>query len=231
MLMIETSGPHCSVALARAAGHEWTLVAELPTAGKAPPPEMDHTAQLLPLIKAILPVDGFERLRAVACSSGPGSYTALRAGLSSAKGICLALGKPLLQASTLGGLAAAAFAKTEGAARGHILALVHARRNDVYAAVYDADGREVEPPGVTENTERWREGILARGVSLVCSPHADVLASFGESRLKTVLIPLSASNLLAECAVRIKSLAFDDLASAAPLYLRAPHITKPKTRL
>ena len=116
-------------------------------------------------------------------------------------------------------------------APGHILAVVPARRNEVYAAIYAPDLAELSPPAVEENSEFWRETLVAQGVSLVCSPDENVLASFGESRLRTVLTPLRAGNLLAECTVRIKNLGFDDLASTAPLYLRAPHITKPKSRL
>ncbi len=241
--MIETSGPACSVALARVMGETWELVAELPAPGHAPLPEMEHTAQLLPMIRALLPEGGFGRLRAVACSSGPGSYTALRAGLSSAKGICLALDKVLLQASTLRGLAAAGRdlvneptptpgGSDEGSAiTGVALALVPARRNEVYAALYAADLTELAHPAVYENTEAWRRGMVARGVTLVCSPDVTVLAGFGESPFETAVVPLRASNLLSECALRIKKNSFDDLASTAPLYLRPPHITKAKNRL
>ncbi len=241
LLMIETSGPYCSVAVAQLLAGEWTLVGEEPgvrgaaTAPQAAPQEpMSHTALLLPMIKDLLPADGFERLRAVACSSGPGSYTALRAGLSSAKGICLALEKPLVQASTLRGLAAAGRAGStpSGEAACYLLAVVPARRQEVYAAIYDADTlAERGAPGVYENTESWRQSLLTQGVTHVCSPAAAVLESFGESRLPTRLVPLTASNLLTECVLRIKNNAFDALGSTAPLYLRPPHITKPKTSL
>jgi tRNA threonylcarbamoyladenosine biosynthesis protein TsaB len=80
-------------------------------------------------------------LSAVAVSNGPGSYTGLRIGLATAKGICFAIDKPLICLPTLQVLAAAVQAPAETL----LLPLLDARRMEVYAAVYTADLQEVAP--------------------------------------------------------------------------------------
>ena len=233
--MIESSGPHCSVATARLGEGTWRLEATASSAAKAWPP-MRHTAQLLPLIKEVIPAGGYARLRAVACSSGPGSYTALRAGLSSAKGICLALDKPLLQVSTLRGLAAAAAQKDSGdsfaaAAGGNILVAIPARRTEVYTAAYAPDLAEVSAPAVVTADEAWVEKVTRDGFWVVASPDEALLGRFDGSRIRLASTVLNASNLLAECVIRMKNSTYNDLASTVPLYLRPPFITRAKTRL
>ena len=81
-------------------------------------------------------------LDAVAVSEGPGSYTSLRVGFSTAKGLCYALDKPLIVVNTLRALAKAAFAE-EMLTESLYCAMIDARRMEVYAAVYDAFGMEV----------------------------------------------------------------------------------------
>ena len=248
LLLLETSGPTSSVALAQRAGDAWALLAQAPPADEGPRPEMQHTAELLPLIRSVLPPDGWGRLCAVATSSGPGSYTALRAGLSTAKGICLARELPLIQASTMRGMAAVARERlTPKPATAHddrsgaattdpepevILVVLPARRNEVYAATYAwADLREVAAPAVVENDGAWRAGQLSTAQAAVCAGSAALLASFDVRRTRGAVVSLAASNLLAECSLRISENLFDDLAASVPLYVRAPFITRARTRL
>ena len=80
---------------------------------------------------------------AVAVTAGPGSYTGLRVGLSSAKGLCYALGKPLIMMNTLEVMAYSAITEVikEGADAGSYLfcPMIDARRMEVFAAVYNSD--------------------------------------------------------------------------------------------
>ena len=69
---------------------------------------------------------------AVAVSKGPGSYTGLRIGVSAAKGLCFAFGKPLISIKTLESLANAISVD-----KGMIVPMLDARRMEVYAAVFD----------------------------------------------------------------------------------------------
>lgn len=109
-----------------------------------------HSERLLPLVDAVLAAAGLTpaQLDLVACGAGPGSFTGLRIGLATAKGLCFALGKPLVVASSLAALAleaeAEAEAETAGAGEGAaILALLDARRGEVYAGLY-----RLAPPGL-----------------------------------------------------------------------------------
>ncbi|GAB4427761.1 MAG: tRNA (adenosine(37)-N6)-threonylcarbamoyltransferase complex dimerization subunit type 1 TsaB [Bacteroidia bacterium] len=86
-----------------------------------------------------------DSLDAIAVGKGPGSYTGLRVGVSTAKGLCMALHKPLL---AFGSLEALAWQVRDLAQhlKADICPLIDARRMEVYCARYDASGRELNPP-------------------------------------------------------------------------------------
>jgi tRNA threonylcarbamoyladenosine biosynthesis protein TsaB len=81
------------------------------------------------------------QLDAVSVSNGPGSYTGLRVGLASAKGLCYALNIPLITLSTLQVMAAAAAFQGQG----KLCPMIDARRMEVFAALYDEQLRELLP--------------------------------------------------------------------------------------
>lgn len=85
-----------------------------------------------------------------ACASGPGSFTGVRVGLGTAKGLAEAMGKPAIGISNLRALAS--FGKTNRRA-----VLLDARRGDVYAAIYNARLELVSPETVAK-PEEWRAG-------------------------------------------------------------------------
>ncbi|HTN08641.1 tRNA (adenosine(37)-N6)-threonylcarbamoyltransferase complex dimerization subunit type 1 TsaB [Agriterribacter sp.] len=110
------------------------------------PVQYDHAAFVQPAIQQILsdlPVD-INDIDAVGVISGPGSYTGLRVGMASAKGICYALGKPLLAVSTLEVMAAAAIEAFPGFDA--YAPMIDARRNEVYTAVYNPHREVVLSP-------------------------------------------------------------------------------------
>jgi len=79
-------------------------------------------------------------IEAVAVTAGPGSYTGLRVGLSSAKGICYALNKPLIALSTLEVLTVSALLTQNSLPDGSLFCpMIDARRMEVYTAIYDKD--------------------------------------------------------------------------------------------
>lgn len=128
VLGFETSTPVCSVALAdadRVLG-EYTL--ELGG---------HHSERLLPMSERLLQDVGIgiSELEGVAVASGPGSFTGLRIGMGTAKGLCLALGFPLLPVPTLEGMAF--LVAYDGMP---VCAMLDARRGEVYAGVYRLEG-------------------------------------------------------------------------------------------
>src|SRR6187549_340249 len=94
ILSLETSTTVCSVAIHR--GQHLLASAEVHI-------EQSHASKLAILIDEVKKLAGIElnELKAIAISSGPGSYTGLRIGTSTAKGLCYALGIPLIPLSTL----------------------------------------------------------------------------------------------------------------------------------
>jgi len=98
-----------------------------------------HSERLLPGIQYLLQETGFtlEQITTLAVTTGPGSFTGLRIGLSTAKAMAMATGKPLVGISTLDVLAAGVFSF-----QGLICAVLDARRGELYTALYrnDKDG-------------------------------------------------------------------------------------------
>jgi tRNA threonylcarbamoyladenosine biosynthesis protein TsaB len=106
------------------------------------------SSQLMPLVDQAMHAAGIHRsdLQAVAVSAGPGSYTGLRIGVATAKGICYALGLPLLAVSTLEILVQEMLARKDQDPC-HFCPMIDARRMEVYCNVYNHAGREVMPVG------------------------------------------------------------------------------------
>jgi tRNA threonylcarbamoyladenosine biosynthesis protein TsaB len=165
MIHIETSTEVCSVALSDGGQVVFSRVAEQ---------DLSHAALAAVFVDEALAAmrERGGALRAVAVSSGPGSYTGLRVGVSLAKGLCFGFGVPLVAVPTLDLLAATAVRcctpATDGcvctpaaaggatpAAEMLYCAMLDARRMEVYAAVYDGElavRRTVAADIVTEDT-------------------------------------------------------------------------------
>ena len=120
--------------------------------------QRDHAAWLQPAIKNLLLDTNtkIEQLSAIGVSNGPGSYTGLRVGLSTAKGLCYALNIPLITRSTLEVMAFSA--KNE--ATDLICPMIDARRMEVFTAVYDLDLAEIKKPHACIIDEHSFDSIL-----------------------------------------------------------------------
>ncbi|MEZ4782283.1 MAG: tRNA (adenosine(37)-N6)-threonylcarbamoyltransferase complex dimerization subunit type 1 TsaB [Flavobacteriaceae bacterium] len=127
ILNIETSTTNCSVSLSFE-GETLVLKEDYDN-------NYSHAERLHVYIDEVLKQAKIKpsQLDAIAVSKGPGSYTGLRIGVSAAKGLCFALGKPLIAISTLEALAHQV--KTD---EGIIIPMLDARRLEVYSAVFDS---------------------------------------------------------------------------------------------
>ncbi len=106
--------------------------------------ERTSSAMLTTLLSDIVSQSGYNlaELDAIAVAKGPGSYTGLRIGVSTAKGLCFALNKPLLAINTL--TAMTEQIRTYFPADYLLCPMIDARRMEVYCALYSADGGEIE---------------------------------------------------------------------------------------
>lgn len=132
LLGIDSSGMTASAAIVSGD----ILVAEFTVNNK-----QTHSQTLLPMIDQVVKMSGIglEELDGIAVAAGPGSFTGLRIGSSTAKGMALALNKPIIPVPTLEGMAyrMAGFG-------GVICPLMDARRNQVYTGIYRMSGSRME---------------------------------------------------------------------------------------
>lgn len=128
ILNIETATRNCSVALSK--NGQTIALREIAEEGYS------HAEKLHVFIEELLLESkiSFKDLNAIAVSQGPGSYTGLRIGVSSAKGLCFALNIPLIAIDTMQSLAA----QITGT-NGLIVPMIDARRMEVFSAIYDKD--------------------------------------------------------------------------------------------
>jgi tRNA threonylcarbamoyladenosine biosynthesis protein TsaB len=137
ILSIETSAKECSVALHR----EGKLLNNLEiNEGQA------HASKLAILVTQVFQKSNvsFKSLQAVAVSGGPGSYTGLRIGTSTAKGICYALNIPLVSVPTLD-LLAFQFLRTNPGKKGLLCPMIDAKRMEVYCQILKSNLEVVRP--------------------------------------------------------------------------------------
>src|SRR5579872_1293893 len=103
------------------------------------PMKRGHAEALMPLIGRVMgdAGTGFADLERIAVTTGPGSFTGLRVGLSAARGIALAADKPVVGVTTLGAYAAPAVSRNDGHP---IVCAIDARHDHVYLQVVGGDG-------------------------------------------------------------------------------------------
>jgi tRNA threonylcarbamoyladenosine biosynthesis protein TsaB len=157
ILAIETTGPHCSVAIIDETGR----VREASSKGT-----MNHLQFLMPLTKQLL-TDcqlQLDDIDVIAVSAGPGSFTGIRIGVSSARGLAQVLGCKVTPVETL-----KAFAYNVPEYQGLICPIFDARRNQVYGGAYlwqDGEILEAVPGGpymLDEYLELLEQAIQTTG--------------------------------------------------------------------
>jgi tRNA threonylcarbamoyladenosine biosynthesis protein TsaB len=220
ILAIETTTTICSVAL--------SLNNEL-LAKKSIDNGYSHAENLTPFIETLLNEANISagQLSAIAVSRGPGSYTGLRIGVSAAKGLCYALGIPLIAVDTLKAMTYGVIQQ----AYDFFVPMIDARRMEVYAAVYDKNATVIQPVNPEILTEQSFQPLLSKGKTLF----------FGNGAEKSQQV-ITHSNAFFDIhnglpdAQHIAHLAFEkyqnrqfeDVAYFEPFYLKAFQATTPK---
>jgi tRNA threonylcarbamoyladenosine biosynthesis protein TsaB len=187
-----------------------------------------HAERLHVYIDEVLKEAGISAndLSAIAVSKGPGSYTGLRIGVSAAKGLCFALDKPLISISTLEALAHQVTCQ-----EGVIVAMLDARRMEVYSAVFDSNHnkiRETEAQILNEQSfnsylEKGKVYFIGNGVEKTKALLNHPNAVFIEGKLPSA----NEMSLLANKKFKIS--AFEDVAYFEPYYLKDFVALKPKS--
>jgi tRNA threonylcarbamoyladenosine biosynthesis protein TsaB len=217
ILCIETATTVCSVALA----NDESIIAFKETRIKN-----SHAEVVTVFIQELLSENGieFSDLGAVAVSKGPGSYTGLRIGVSTAKGLCYALNLPLIAIPTLEVLTAGIIKDYKTADDQFVLfcPMIDARRMEVYSALYNSDLEQVreikaeiiEKESFAEYLKKGSVVFLGDG-SLKCKGIINHLNAIYSGHLYP-----SATHMVLLASKSFQKLQYEDVAYFEPFYLK-----------
>lgn len=226
ILLIETSGLTCGVALC--------VNGELEKVFSTSDGTMLH-AQYLPVhsdeILKYMRKNSI-KLDAVAISAGPGSYTGLRIGTSTAKGICYALEAKLIAINTLKLIAASATQKIELNEDFQIAPMIDARRMEVYTALYSPKLEEIIPASAVIVESDSFDNILSKP-TYFCGNGAEKckesIISENARWIDNINPTVEDMNILAIEAYNNNK--FEDVAYYEPFYLKEFQATTPKKNI
>ena len=212
ILLLETATTNCSVALAS----DGKIVA-----ARSINSGYSHSEKINVFIQEVIEQAGkkLNELNAIAVSSGPGSYTGLRIGVSTAKGLCYALDIPLINVNTLDAMAQGMNAESDKL----LIPMIDARRMEVYSAVYDENKKrisEIEAIVVDENFytsfRKSKQLILAGDGADKC---IELFKTDASIKIEPSFIPQA--EFLATLAERkFKNSEFENVALFEPFYLK-----------
>ena len=220
LLCIETSGKNCSVALFE--GLQLVSIREVHTE------QFSHSENLHVFIEQVLKESNLQpkAIKAIAISAGPGSYTGLRIGVATAKGLCYGWDIPLIALPTLRILAEQVtyeFTDIE-----YIIPMIDARRMEVFTAVYSYDfspilGERAEI--LTESTfdtylNKGKTIFLGDGITKFQAICKHKNAYFWENKFP------SAKQMGRLALEKYQAQAFEDIAYFEPFYLKEVYLVK-----
>ncbi len=227
ILNIETSGNICSVAVSKDGMIEYQLEDLNP---------MNHAKRLAPFIEKCFDetVRREMPLDAVSVSIGPGSYTGLRIGLSTAKGVCFGKNIPLITVPTLEILAVKAmFRSMEWTGDEILVPMIDARRMEVYTAAYDfALNKIIQPQPLILDDTSYSELPTDRKIIFIGSGTTkakDVVKHPGAEWIDGLEPHARDMTALSEKFFRENR--FADVAYSTPEYLKEFQASTPKNKL
>lgn len=223
ILSVETSTPICSIAIHQRGGLLGNQSLYI---------DKSHSGLLVPSIQSLIKYCGLtlSELDAIAVSKGPGSYTGLRIGVSTVKGLCHALDVPLIAVNTL---KAMANGMTKYINKEDMLCpMLDARRMEVYSLVTDSELDTLEsttPRVIDEDSyksflEKGKVYFFGNGAEkckeIITHPNAIFIEG----------IEPDATHIGTLAYSKYKAKKFEDLAYFDPFYLKEFKATKPKAK-
>lgn len=223
LLALETSGPVCSIGLLQ---NDAVLAVQEVYQDRLHARLVTAMAEQLLANLSLTPKD----LAAVAVSHGPGSYTGLRIGASAAKGLCMALGIPLIAIPTLSALAQQVLPMAQQL-HATIISLVDARRMEVYAQWFDAHGSPLhEPAPVILAEDTWLDAAAAQRLVIIGDGAAKLPASLRDHRNVLALPQVlpSVRGFAAMAWQKLQAGQAENIISYEPVYLKPPGTNPPR---
>ena len=226
IILIETSTSLCSTALVE----DGKVVCErLSTEPRA------HASMTAPYVNEMLKERGLgvKDCNAVAVSKGPGSYTGLRVGVSTAKGLCFGAGIPLISVGTLDTLVWQAMDDglvPEGCR--YIVPMVDARRMEVYTAVFTPDGKQVTPTeAMVVGEDSFKEQLSEGPVLFIGDGAGKCQGVINSHNAHFVQCCPKASGMNRPAVAALNEGKFEDVAYFEPYYLKEFMTTTSKKKL
>lgn len=218
ILNIETATGSCSVALAED---------EQPILLRESFIENSHSSVIMQYIEEIITEKGVTvtAIDAVAVSKGPGSYTGLRIGVSTAKGLCYAIGKPLIGIGTLKAMTNGVINNFKGNIELNMLfcPMIDARRMEVFTAIYDSRLNPVKKVSAEIVDEHTFDNLLDDHRIIFFGDGAGKCRDILKQKKNAVIIDdifPSAENMTALSFDSYKNNIFEDIAYFEPYYLK-----------
>lgn len=225
ILQIETATQVCSAAVS-VNGNTVALKEEMAS--------NIHAGSLTLFISEAMQIAGlsFADLDAIAVSKGPGSYTGLRIGVSTAKGLCFGLDKPLIAIPTLE-MMAVGYWKENPDYVGLVCPMIDARRMEVYCAVFDASLKTlkdvsaeiIDADSFAVELAQAELTFIGDGAMKCAAVLQDPHAVFSDRSYN------SAANMTTLAAAYYTEERFEDVAYFEPFYLKDFVLTTPKNKV
>lgn len=214
ILLLETATTSCSVALSE--NGQIVALKELNERNI-------HASHITLFIDEVMNMAGktYPDLDAVAVSKGPGSYTGLRIGVSTAKGLCFALDIPLLGLNTLEAMAAGLIQQIDIPDSALLVPMIDARRMEVYTGIFEKDLQVLEPVNAKivdiSSYDHYSDRKL-----LLFGDGADKFKELfaDHSHIQFIDFVNSASNLNTLACTKLKENYTENLAYFEPFYLK-----------
>jgi tRNA threonylcarbamoyladenosine biosynthesis protein TsaB len=210
ILNLETATKTCSVALSKDGG----LLAFKELTSE----NYSHAEKLNGFIEDVLAEAGYQlaEVEAVAISAGPGSYTGLRIGTSTAKGLCYGLNIPLISINSL-----KALANLVELEKGLICPMFDARRMEVFTAVYSADLIEMQATNALVVEEDSLAEFQNESITIV-GPGAEKCQEILKTNnlIFDLDVQVSAKGMISLAEEKFNKGQFEDVAYFEPAYLK-----------